>query len=196
MKKLLIALYSLLVSAVACSFLLLRHDLRWLVVLVPIFVVVNVLPGFFYIQSRQKRLHFCCHGAVVLIVFLISATISIVYHITLLFSWNAIGGGWMYLANAAVCIGVEAIVFWNGILCIYLTSVQLGIKYRVIGAICGFIPVVNLVVLGKMLHIVFREIRFETEKEQVMQQEQTSGCATPSIRFYWCMACFFGIFDL
>lgn len=167
MKKLLIGLYALLTSVAACSFLMICYDLRWLILLVPLFLLCNLLPGFFWIRSKQKHLHFCCHGAQMLVIFLFSTAISFVYHLVLLFSWNAIGGGWMYLASVAVCVGVEAVVFWNGILCIYLTSVQLGIKYRVIGALCGLIPLANLVVLGKMLHIVFDEIRFEVEKEQV-----------------------------
>lgn len=167
MKKLLIGFYALCASVVACCFQCVRYDLRWLSILIPLFLIINVLPGFFVIQSKQKQLHFCCHGAIMLVIFLISTAISVAFHIGLLFSWKAIGGGWMYFASVAVCIGVEAIVFWNGMLCIYLTSVQLGIRYRVIGAICGLIPIVNLVVLGKMLHIVFAEIRFETQREHL-----------------------------
>ena len=168
MKKLLIGFYALCASVVACCFQCVRYDLRWLSILIPLFLIINVLPGFFVIQSKQKQLHFCCHGAIMLVIFLISTAISVAFHIGLLFSWKAIGGGWMYFASVAVCIGVEAIVFWNGMLCIYLTSVQLGIRYRVIGAICGLIPIVNLVVLGKMLHIVFAEIRFETQREHFL----------------------------
>lgn len=167
MKKLLIVLYAIGVAVSACCFLFVRNDLRLLSVLLPLFLIIYVLPGFFWIQSKQIRLHFCCHGAVMLVVFLISTAISIAYHIGLLFSWHAIGGGWMYLASVGVCVAVEAIVFWNGMLCIYLTSVQLGIKHRVIGALCGLIPVVNLIVLGKMLQVVFAEIRVEAEKERI-----------------------------
>ena len=58
----------------------------------------------------------------------------------------------------------EAVVFWNGIIKIYLSSNQLGVKWRVIGAVCGMIPVVHLVVLTKMLGIVKREVVFENEK--------------------------------
>ena len=183
MKKLLIGLYSLLVSIVGCSFLWIRNDLWWLGILIPVFLIVNMLPGFFFIRSKQKHLRICCHGAVVLVVFLISTALSVACHIGLLFSLNTIGG-WIYLASAAVCIGVEAAVFWNGMLCIYLTSTQLGIKYRVIAALCGLIPVVNLVVLGKMLRIVFAEIRFETEKERV---DAVHGVFFRDFRFvnYW-----------
>ena len=35
---------------------------------------------------------------------------------------------------------VELLLFWNGILRVYLTSVQLGIRWRVIGIVCGFMP--------------------------------------------------------
>ena len=72
MKKLLIGLYALLTSVAACSFLLIRYDLRWLILLVPLFLLCNLLPGFFWVRSKQKHLHFCCHGAQMLVIFLFS----------------------------------------------------------------------------------------------------------------------------
>ena len=47
---------------------------------------------------------------------------------------------------------------------LYCTSVQLGIRERVIGALCGMIPIVNLIVLHRILKITAAEVEFETEK--------------------------------
>ena len=65
------------------------------------------------------------------------------------------------------CISCNYIIFWNGIICVYLSSVQLGIKTRVIGAICGCIPIVNLAVLGVIIHKCYKEVSFESEKERI-----------------------------
>ena len=46
----------------------------------------------------------------------------------------------------------------------YLTSVQLGLKHRVLAALCGWIPLVNLWYLGKIIRIASDEVEFETEK--------------------------------
>lgn len=76
-------------------------------------------------------------------------------------------------------VAVESILFWNGIIRIYVTSAQLGMKWRVIGIACGFIPVVNLIVLHKLLCIVTAEVK--TENEKLVLNESRNGeqiCAT------------------
>lgn len=56
------------------------------------------------------------------------------------------------------------ILFWNGIISVYCTSVQLGIKHRIIGIICGMIPIANLICLSKIIKICREEIYFEADK--------------------------------
>ena len=36
---------------------------------------------------------------------------------------------------------------------VYCTSVQLGIKWRVLGAVCGWIPFLNLFMLSKIIRL-------------------------------------------
>lgn len=64
---------------------------------------------------------------------------------------------------------VELTLFWNGILRVYLTSVQLGIRWRVIGIICGFIPVIHIYVLCRIIHITSNEVQWENEKHLLDQ---------------------------
>ena len=56
----------------------------------------------------------------------------------------------------------EAAVFWNGIIRVYITSVQLGLKWRIVGVLCGWIPVANLVALWKIISVASEETRFES----------------------------------
>ncbi|MBQ8403800.1 MAG: triacylglycerol lipase [Clostridia bacterium] len=133
---------------------------------VALFLLANTLCGFFDGSAKGVRLHICNHGTECLIIFCISTVLSAAYHITM-FAWTR---GWhliLMIASAIICVLAHAVLFWNGIICVYCTSVQLGIKHRVIGIICGFIPVANLVVLHKIIKVAAEEVRFETAKKRL-----------------------------
>lgn len=166
MKKTLPVLLSLaLIGLIANSCKLVVRAPWLLCLLIPAFLLCNLFAGTFALRTKSRRLKICYHGAVLLVAFLGSTLIAVVYHIGLAVCTLA-ADPWQVVLSALVCILVEAVVFWNGILCVYLTSVQLGIKQRLVGICCGMIPVVNLLVLGAILKTVFREISFETGKEQ------------------------------
>lgn len=131
-----------------------------------LFLAINVLAGTAYPRSASRRLRVCRHGGILLCLFAISLAVSILYHLI----WAIVSfpqNPWIFVASVIVCVAAELILFWNGILCVYFTSVQLGIRWRVIGVLCGMIPVVNLVVLDRMIKTVMDEVAFEWEKEQV-----------------------------
>lgn len=67
----------------------------------------------------------------------------------------------LYILTA---VAVLAVTFWVGIIRIYMSSRQLGIKWRVIGILCGWIPVVHLIVLGKLVSLASGEAVLENEK--------------------------------
>ena len=159
-----ILLYTALYAFAANSFVLLKEELWYLAAVIPAFLLVNGLAGLFLVKTRSKRLRICSHGAVVLTVFAATTVISVIYQIVLAF--QLIPCDWKtFLWSALLCIGLEWLLFWNGILSVYLTSYQMGIKLRVVGAICGMIPVVNLILLGIILYTVYEEVRFEARKE-------------------------------
>lgn len=69
----------------------------------------------------------------------------------------------------AVSVGIilfaaESVIFWNGIIKVYCTSVQLGLKHRVWGIALGMVVPANLVMLALIYRITKRECAFETEK--------------------------------
>lgn len=57
-----------------------------------------------------------------------------------------------------------ALLFWSGMLPVYLTSVQLGIRHRVLAALCGWVPGLNIWYLTKIIRITGEEAEFEREK--------------------------------
>lgn len=168
MKKLRLSylIYSALFSLIANSYLLIDKNIKWLFAVIPCFLIVNVLAGTLSVKTKSLRLKICCHGAVLLSVFCVSVTVSIIYHIILAF--RILGNNILSFALSALfCIILETLLFWNGIICVYLTSVQLGIKQRIIGIICGMIPIVNIIVLFSIIKTVKKEVSFEAKKEEL-----------------------------
>lgn len=73
----------------------------------------------------------------------------------------------------------ECIIFWHGMLRVYLTSVQLGIKHRVIALLLGWIPILNIYYLLKVISVVNKEVVVESEKYLVNQRRESDKiCAT------------------
>jgi len=61
-------------------------------------------------------------------------------------------------------IAVEIIAFWIGICLVYFNSAQIGIKLRAVGIIVGMIPILNIIVLFKIIGVTGREYKVEKEK--------------------------------
>ena len=76
------------------------------------------------------------------------------------------------LLSLLMCVLAHLLLFWNGIISVYCTSVQLGIKTRVVGALCGFIPVINIIILIKIISVTLTEVRVETEKIMLNQSRR------------------------
>ena len=139
-------LYSIMICLIANSYVFIQHTPQILFVLIPIFLFINLFAGYFIIKTHNKTLKICYHGTVLLVSFYISIIVSIVFQIFL--AIETIPNNYMlFVWSLVLCFCVNFIIFWNGIICVYLTSTQLGIKIRVIGIICGMIPIANLIAL-------------------------------------------------
>lgn len=124
------------------------------------FIAFNIKPT--VKEQPSKRLTELKASLRVLKVFLISTLLSAAVLIYLAnFSSLAVRDT---VINSVVVFISELIVFWNGIIRIYLKSAQLGVKWRVIGLLCGMIPIANLIVLFKMIKIADDECKVESEK--------------------------------
>lgn len=67
----------------------------------------------------------------------------------------------IHIVIAVLC---ESAIFWNGMIRVYLCSSQLGLKWRIIGLLCGWIPVLHLWALENIIRITGHEAIFEKEK--------------------------------
>ena len=142
-----------------------------------LFLAANILPWFLR-NLPTWRLRFCHHGALCLKIFLAAAALSVIHHIVIAF--YLFPAQYMtWILSAVVCICALAILFWNGILSIYLSSVQLGIRNRAIGILCSCIPLLNIFVLAFLIRTVGREVQFESEKIQFNRSRKDRQiCAT------------------
>ena len=73
-------------------------------------------------------------------------------------------GLWIGLLATLGMVVVEILVFFTGIITIYLTSVQTKLWLKVLGIVVGWAPGLNLIALGLILHSSVNEYRFEMEK--------------------------------
>lgn len=151
-----------------------------------LFTAVLVWP-----QRRRldvKRLQTLSNGYELLFIFLISVTVTVILQIYFIYvsfkniiPWNGISSvkaiGAM-LGSVAVAVIFESLIFWAGMGRLYLRSVQLGIKHRVLGALFGWIPGLNIYYLIKIMRIVNAEIVTESEKNLLNEvRKERSDCA-------------------
>lgn len=171
-------LNSIIISFIACSFVLIKSIPQILFVILPIFIAVNFFAGMFISKIKNKKLLICQHGTILLYAFYLSLILSSIYQIW--FAINNISNDYITVIwNIVLCIVVNAIVFWNGIICVYSTSVQLGLNWRIIGVICGMIPIANLIALFFILKTTTIECFFETEKALInIERKNKQICAT------------------
>ena len=173
-----LVLYSIVVSFIANSYAIVQQEPQSLFVLIPIFLFVNIFAGCLLLKTKRKSLKICYHGTILLVSFYISVIVSAIYQIII--AIKTIPNDYMlFVWSLVFCICVNFVIFWNGIISVYLTSTQLGIKVRVIGLVCGMIPVANLVALFFIIKTTLTECLVETKKEQINRQRYDQKvCAT------------------
>lgn len=162
-------LYSVIISFIANSYAFVQQSQQILFLLIPIFLFVNTFAGCSVLKTKRKSLKICCHGTVLLVSFYISIIISAICQIII--ATKTIPNNYMlFVWSLVFCVCVNFVIFWNGIICVYLTSTQLGIKIRVIGIICGMIPIANLVALFFIIKTTITECLVESKKEKINKQ--------------------------
>ncbi len=117
----------------------------------------------------MKRLRICQVGCILLRIFCITTVAAIVLLIIGycgVFPWwgNVVEDLKFWLITTGIVVLVEVLLFWVGIILVYLTSKQLGVRWRVLGIVCGWIPIANLVMLHIILKTASREVKVEKQK--------------------------------
>lgn len=127
------------------------------------FLFINFSPDIKPDKNTTLRNRILAEGTFLLKLFLFTTTLSIFYGIYLAFQMMP-DNFKMFLLHIVLVILMEAVLFWNGIIRVYATSIQLGIKWRLLGVILGWIPIVHLFALVHIIRLTKQEADFEKEK--------------------------------
>lgn len=148
-------------------------------VLLAHFAVFNVFPTLK--RYPNLRLKLLGDGAELILAFWVTCAASVpfaVIHIRALIV--SPDSGFMFHIGCITVLAVcEFIIFWNGIIRVYLTSVQLRVKHRVLGLIFGMIFPANLVMLMIIYIKTHREAITETARIELDRRRHDKRiCAT------------------
>ena len=171
------AIFSVISAVCANCYFYASAKPNCLFVIIPAFLFVNIFSGFRGIFIKKRWVAVLSPGSECLFVFKLSVLLSGAYHIVL--SFMLLKDPKTFWMSVLVCYLAHFVLFWNGIICVYLTSYQLGVKHRIIGALCGPVPIANIIALRSILKIVSKEVDFETEKEiKNSKREKKKICKT------------------
>ena len=158
-----LALSALLFFAVSLSCFTVVYRLPWQLHIVSavLFIGANIMPSFR--KSVKGRLRIESDGADILCAFLVTVVPEAVLAASL--SRSADGYIWERFVICALIVWLaELIVFWNGIIRVYVTSSMMGAKWRITGLICGMIPIVHIFALLNIIYVTRCEVDMETSR--------------------------------
>ena len=131
-------------------------------IIILLFIFINICPSILTKKLHTNNLKRIRNGYRLLIMFLINIVLSTILYIDSLLKYS--NDTKILLINLLILLLTLSIVFWNGMIRLYLFSKQLGIRYRFIGLLLGLIPILNVVMLIKMISICVDEVNFENNK--------------------------------
>lgn len=117
----------------------------------------------------MKRLNICKTGSILLKLFLTATAAAVIYYLYDLFSAPFGFSGYrespvgFFVRLLFIILGLS-LLFWTGIITVYLTCKQLGVRKRALGIILGWVPIANLIMLGNIIKTADSEYRFEKNK--------------------------------
>ena len=168
--------YSAVVGLIANSYPFLQAHGRFFWPLMGILLLVNLFAGRFTFKTASKKLRNCHRGTLLLCAFSGSVIISVIRQVSFALTAGSLGA---FLLSLLLCVFVNLVVFWNGILSVYLTSTQLGFKLRLVGILCGMIPIANVIALFFIIRTTARECLLEGKKELTNASRKAQQvCAT------------------
>ncbi len=169
-------------NAVVLQTILHLHPLIWVLFII-LYILIQIFPLFFPLQPETGRLKNSANGCGLLVMFLSSTVLSVGFFLFGCFgklpAETPAAAPGLWIVSSLLAIVLEAVTFWNGIIRVYLTSEQLGIRIRILGIAVGMIPIAHLIALGIIIRTVAKEVAFENEKIQLNKSRAAAEiCAT------------------
>ncbi len=162
--------YSIVFGIVSNSYAFSWNNSKIFIPFLILFILSNAFAGVLTSKAQSFRLKICFHGIVLLSSFVTSSLFSVFYQII----FGIVKGDLkLFLLSVLFCVLSQGIVFWIGIICVYSASYQLGIKKRFLGILCGLVPVLNLIMLRKIIKTVYSEVDSEISREKMNHERKS-----------------------
>lgn len=146
--------------------------------LVAVFMALNIAP--LWKKGNFTRLGVLLGGEVLLKIGMFCFTFDLILTFLCGVHWipNPLPVG-VFLLHILLWVLLSAVLMFNGGVRMVVTSLQLGIKWRVLILLFWWVPVVNLFLLGKACRLVREEYAVETEKAELnCARMQNETCKT------------------
>jgi triacylglycerol lipase len=174
-----VTITSLLVFACCSAFGIAAYcSLPWYIFVIAAFalLIINVVPS--PVKRSSIALRIASDGADLLCIFLVTLCMQCIYtYIAYKFIFCGLNSAfWIHFA---VTVATEFILFWNGIIRVYCFAGMIGLKWRVLGIVFGFVPIVNLSILIHIISLTRKEVN--NEDERLLRNEKRKDekvCAT------------------
>lgn len=150
-------------------------------------VFISVALAVFYIcfhfvpirdPSPQRRLRILNGGIELALAAIVCSFLEALVYLYILIKGTETGVH-ILVINALVCAGLLFILLANGLIRIFACSGQLGIMPRIGLLLFWWMPVVNIILLGKFISISRREYKFTTGKHKLnMDRKHEELCKT------------------
>ena len=127
-----------------------------------VFLFLNIFPSF--VKRPNKKLRICSDGADLLTAFLAIVCVECIFFP---FYANYVTGWFSttFWICFAIIFTADLIVFWNGIIRVYATAAVIGAKWRIIGILCGMIPIAHIFALIKIIGLVRFDVKTEEDRK-------------------------------
>ena len=149
-----------------------------LVIITLIFIAfIIIFPSLLTTKLYNKYLIRIRDGYRLLIIFLINIILDISFYLISIIKYHV--DIKVLLINVLLLILILNVIFWGGMVRVYIYSRQLGIRYKLLGFILGLVPIAHIVMLILMIHICRKEVKFENNKIIVdMKRKDSQICKT------------------
>lgn len=166
-----------LVSLTANSFSFLNRNRDLILPAVIILIIANLLPLLSGRKFPNIRIRVCNHGSICLRALRTSTLVGLLYHLATFRMIPTVSTQW--LLSLLVFILAESLLYWNGMISIFFTSLQLGLGGRASFMLLGKIPLAKLFAVGSILRTATEEVDFETEKHALnLSRKDQAICRT------------------
>ena len=148
-----------------------------IIITIIVTILLNIFPSLLTKDLCINYLKRIRNGYRLLIMFFMNVVFDIIFYLFSYFKYNV--DIKILTINLLFLVLILGVVFWNGMIRVYLFSKQLGIRYRFIGLILGIVPILHLVMLVKIIKVCIDEVNFENDKAIInLQRKDKEICKT------------------